>query len=119
LPFHKEGFKKWEAREETMELTDAGLACYDNGRWLGELEGPYVPLVEVVDAMVIEQHIILAYPHPRGIQGIDIKVEGKVGRQLRKCCLCRSPCIDGLVPSLLILPLMHFLANILAPIFGM
>ena len=44
-----------------MLLTDAGLACYDEGRWRGD--GLYFPSVEVGSAMVIEQHVVLPYPH--------------------------------------------------------
>ena len=60
-----------------MTLTNAGLAGYGDWRWRGG--SPYFRLIEVGRAIVIEQYIILTYPHPRDIP-FNIKVEGKTGR---------------------------------------
>lgn len=99
-------------RGEITPLTDAGLARYDNGRRLGE--ALLFPSVEPVGAIVVQQRIILSYPYIRSIQGIDIKVEGEVGRQS-----VGFVDIHGLIPRLLLLPLIRFFMDVLAPIFGM
>ena len=99
-------------RGEITPLTNAGLARYDNGRWLGE--ALLFRSVEGGGAIVIQQRVILSYPHIRSIQGIDIKVEGEVGLQS-----VGFVDIHGLVPSLLLLPLIHFFKDVLASLFGM
>jgi len=100
-------------REEIMLLTDAGLACYDDGRWL--VGGLYFRSIEVGDAVVIEQCVILPYPHPHSrLLAIDTKVEGEVGQQTVVLVG-----VHGSVSRMLLLPLMHFFADILAPTFGM
>ena len=69
-------------------------------------------------AIFIQQRVVLSYPYIRSIQGIDIKVESKVGWQS-----VGFVDIHGLVPRLilrlLLLPSIHFFIDVLAPIFGM
>ena len=109
-------FKKWRVRGEIMLFTNARLACYDKGRWIYDVL--YFPLLEVSSTMVIEQYIVLLYPHI-WLQAPDIEIEGKVGWQNSAFVFIGVHGLPSLLLSLLLLPLMHLLVDILAPIFGM
>jgi len=93
-----------------MVLTDSGLACYDDGRWLGHFI--QFRFREVDGAIVIEYHIILADPHSRDIQVNDIEGEDEIGHSFV------SVSIHLMAPRLRLLPITLFLADIFAPKFG-
>src|SRR5260221_12796711 len=99
------------SKRKIMVLTDARLACYDDGTWLVLGLGPFIQFREVGSAIVKEYRIILADPHPRDIQPIDIEGEGEIGRSFVSVGV-------HLMAPMRLLPFTLFLADIFAPKFG-